>query len=74
MALCPDWVQALMSYKTTLKPMDDGYQMSDSGTTGRAWVDGTLIIYDLEDRPEWLKTVLDGRNDEGDYERAELAA
>lgn len=68
MALDPDWVQDLLEHKVTLRAGD-----SDSGEIGRAWIDGTLVVWDLQDPPRWLETVLEGRDDDGNYERKEVA-
>lgn len=54
MALDEDWVQDLLEYKVTLKAGS-----SDSGGIGRAWIDGALVVYDLEDPPIWFAPVLD---------------
>lgn len=74
MALTEKWVQDLLKYNRTLKPVAGGHGSSDSGAVGRAWIDGTLVVYDLEDTPSWLQTVLDGRDEDGNYERGEAAA
>lgn len=50
-----------------LSASDDDRQRfrSDSGSVGRASIDGTLVVYDLDDVPMWLVTVLEGRDDGG---------
>ena len=67
MALNGDWVQDLLAYKDTLAP-PEFIQGSDSGGIGRAWIDGALVVYDLEDPPVWLAPVLDAsmRDENGD--------
>jgi hypothetical protein len=38
---------------------------SESGSVGRAWIDGVLVVYDLADAPAWLVTVLDAQDEDG---------
>jgi hypothetical protein len=62
MALNEDWVQKLLRYDVTLEAIDGegnygGSEFSDSGNVGRAWIDGCLVVYDLEDPPFWLAAV-----------------
>jgi hypothetical protein len=68
MALNADWVQALLKYEVTLTPPDQerdpGYPGSESHCIGRAWIDGALVVYDLEDPPKWLIPVLNERDDD----------
>lgn len=47
---------------------DDGERSefrSESGSVGRASIDGTLVVYDPEDCPEWLANVLTRRDEDG---------
>lgn len=67
MALNDKWVQELLKYNVTLKP--PSYSGSDSGAIGRVWIDGTLVVYDLEDCPKWLQDILDQRDEDGNVER-----
>ena len=69
MALNDKWVQSLLGYEKTLE-LPDCYPGSDSGHIGRAYVDGILVIYDIEDIPLWLMKVLDNLDENGNYERA----
>lgn len=36
---------------------------------GRAYIDGSVLIYDLDDIPSWVQVLLDGRDDDGLFER-----
>lgn len=65
MALKDDWVQSLFKYEVTLEAPGDTSDATDSGEIGRAWVDGVLVVYDLQDVPQWLAVVLDARDDDG---------
>ena len=63
MAINVDDVQAYLGASPEERSMDFD---TDSGYVGRAWVDGVLVVYDLMDVPQWLATVLDARDDDGD--------
>ena len=65
MALNEDWIQKLLYYEATLAPVSQGWGSSDSGEVGRAWIDGCLVVYDLQDVPLWLAEALKARDDDG---------
>jgi hypothetical protein len=65
MALNEDWVQSLLKYEATLEAPGDATDGSDSGEIGRAWIDGVLVVYDLQDVPAWLAVALDARDEDG---------
>lgn len=67
MALNEEWVQNLLSYRATLAAPDEALA-SDSGSVGRASIDGCIVVYDLEDPPAWLVPILNARNEDGDLE------
>lgn len=77
MALNEDWVQSLFNYEVTLEAPATATDATDSGGIGRTWVDGVLVVYDLQDVPAWLVTVLDARDEDGvtqlDQPRASVA-
>jgi hypothetical protein len=59
MALSQEWIQELLTYEATLEVLDDGASYSDSGAVGRIDLDGTLVVYDLEDVPQWLQPLIE---------------
>jgi hypothetical protein len=72
MALKDEWVQDLLKYRRTLAPPVYGgreHVGSESGSIGRACVDGTLIIYDIDDQPKWLEELFAQQDDDGNVER-----
>lgn len=75
MALNEIWVQELLAYEKTLEARDGknygGPKFSDSGSVGRAWIDGTIVVYDLDDAPAWLAEVLAARDEDGNTDLAE---
>lgn len=54
------WVQQLLKYEATLAA-----PANDNKGVGRAWVDGALVVYDLDDIPVWLEPVLNARDADG---------
>lgn len=70
MALNDDWAQELLTCVVTLEAPSDK-RGTDSGEIGRAWVDGTLVVYDLQDVPAWLAPVLEARDEDGNTELAD---
>lgn len=70
MALNDDWVQQLLKYEVTLEPPEE-FSGSSYGNISRAWIDGTLIVFDPDDVPSWLSEVLLHRDEDGNTELAE---
>ena len=67
MAINEDDIQAFLG-------SDDGDRStfrSDSGAVGRAWIDGALVVYDLEDCPQWLANALKAQDENGRTRLAE---
>jgi len=73
MALNQRWVQQLLTYRRSLAPPKD-YSGSDSGEISRHSIDGTLIIYDPEDMPQWLIELESKADENGNVERQEVYA
>lgn len=71
MALCDDWVQSLLTYEVTLESPADSQMATDSGNIGRCWIDGVLVVYDLEDIPAWLAKALADQDEDGQTTMAE---
>lgn len=69
MALTDESVQAYLETDKDAGEVFSGDFTSDSGNVGRASIDGTLVIYDLDDRPAWLNAVLAARDEDGNVER-----
>ena len=63
MALSEKWVQDLLDHNCTLEAPP--YAGSGSGAISRNWIDGALVIYDLEDPPAWLKPILMIQDEDG---------
>jgi hypothetical protein len=66
-ALRDSWVQEILNYECSLEdPTEWGDDPgSDSGDVGRAAIDGTIVVYDPQDVPTWLQSVLDARDEDG---------
>jgi hypothetical protein len=66
MALIEEDVQKFLGGDT-----DRAEFRSDSGSVGRASIDGVLVIYDLDDIPAWFAGALRVRDEDGNTGLAE---
>jgi len=69
MALDVDWCQQLLRHETTLAP-----PKHSEIAIGRAWIDGVLVVWDLDDPPGWLDVVLAQRDEDGNVERPDVGS
>lgn len=60
MALNEDWVQSLLKYEATLAPPE-----GNDKNISRTWIDGALVVYDLDDPPVWLRPILELQDEDG---------
>lgn len=57
--LADDWLQFLIQHDALAAPPEANISI------GRSIIDGTLVIYPLDNPPSWLEGVLADRDDDG---------